>query len=157
VREDAALLIDDGHRHRLDGTMRPKALVTAWVGAFNHCDADRLASFYAPDAVSYQLAERPIQGREAIRKMFADAFTIGAMVRIVSNIFEDGEWVILESRDPKGRRGFGFFHVRKEHIVFEGQVLVPPSASSTAPRMTTPGDEPTPDPWSWSMVKTSQK
>jgi hypothetical protein len=41
------------------------------------------------------------------------------MICIVENIFEDGEWAILEWRDPKGLRGCGFFHVRKDRIVFQ--------------------------------------
>jgi hypothetical protein len=138
-------------------TMRPQALVTAWVEAFNHRDADRLASFYGPDAVSYQLAEGPVRGREAIRKMFVDAFASDTMVCIVEKIFGDGEWVILEWRDPKGLRGCGFFHLREAHFVFEGQVLVPTSASTIAQRMPISGDEPTPDPWSWTTARNPRK
>ena len=99
--------------------MRPKALVAAWVEAFNEGNADRLASFYAPDAVNHQVAEGPIQGREAIRTMFADAFASATMFCIVENVFEDGDWAILEWRDPKGLRGCGFFHVRESLIVFQ--------------------------------------
>jgi ketosteroid isomerase-like protein len=33
--------------------MRPKGLVIAWVEAFNAKDVDRLASFYAEDAVNH--------------------------------------------------------------------------------------------------------
>ena len=41
------------------------------------------------------------------------------MVCIVDNLFEDGEWAILEWRDPRGLRGCGFFHVREGRIVFQ--------------------------------------
>ena len=99
--------------------MRPKELVTAWVDAFNAGDADRLASFYAKDAINHQVAEEPIQGVDAIRKMFADGFASAVMVCLVENLFEDGEWAILEWRDPKGLRGCGFFHVRNDRIVFQ--------------------------------------
>lgn len=39
------------------------------------------------------------------------------MVCIVENVFEDGEWAILEWRDPLGLRGCGFFHVIDARIV----------------------------------------
>ncbi len=99
--------------------MRPKALVEAWVDAFNAADVERLASFYADDAVNHQVAESPCEGRVAIRKMFADGFAAAEMVCIVENLFEDGEWAILEWRDPKGLRGCGFFHVVDGRIAFQ--------------------------------------
>jgi len=99
--------------------MTPKALVLAWVDAFNAADVDRLASFYADDAVNHQVAEAPVQGRDAIRRMLAEGFAMAEMVCIVENLFEDGEWAILEWRDPKGLRGCGFFHVKKGQIVFQ--------------------------------------
>jgi hypothetical protein len=37
----------------------------------------------------------------------------------VENIFEDGEWAMLEWRDPLGLRGCGFFHVVAGRIVFQ--------------------------------------
>jgi hypothetical protein len=43
--------------------------------------------------------------------MFAGEFARAKMVCIVENLFEDGEWAILEWRDPLGLRGCGFFHV----------------------------------------------
>ncbi len=49
--------------------------------------------------------------------MFADGFARGEMVGIIENLFEDGEWAILEWRDPKGLRGCGFFHVVNRKIV----------------------------------------
>ena len=36
---------------------------------------------------------------------------------IVENLFEDGEWAILEWRDPAGLRGCGFFNVVDGGIV----------------------------------------
>jgi limonene-1,2-epoxide hydrolase len=43
--------------------------------------------------------------------MFASAFAAAKMHCIVENIFEEGQWAILEWRDPNGLRGCGFFHV----------------------------------------------
>jgi ketosteroid isomerase-like protein len=99
--------------------MKPRDLVTAWVAAFNRADADALAAFYAEDAVNHQVAESPVEGRAAIRAMFAREFASAEMVCIPEHIFEDGEWAILEWRDPKGLRGCGFFHVRDGKIVFQ--------------------------------------
>jgi len=97
----------------------PGGLVQAWVGAFNRADSDALADFYAEDAVNHQVAESPVQGRENIRRMFAAGFAAAKMHCIVENIFEDGNWAILEWRDPKGLRGCGFFHVEGQRIVFQ--------------------------------------
>ncbi|MBK8727588.1 MAG: nuclear transport factor 2 family protein [Holophagaceae bacterium] len=99
--------------------MRPKDLVAAWVEAFNRGDAEALAAFYAEDAVNHQVAEAPVVGREAIRGMFAAGFAAATMVCIPENLFEDGDWAILEWRDPLGLRGCGFFHVLGGRIVFQ--------------------------------------
>jgi len=99
--------------------MKPRELVTLWVEAFNRADPDALAGFYAEDAVNHQVAEAPVRGRGEIRRMFADGFASAAMVCNVENIFEDGEWAILEWKDPLGLRGCGFFHVHGGKIVFQ--------------------------------------
>lgn len=99
--------------------MGPKALVKVWVEAFNQSDASALASLYSEDAVNHQVAEAPVEGREAIRGMFAAGFAAAKMVCIVENIFEDGEWAMLEWRDPLGLQGCGFFHVVDGLIVFQ--------------------------------------
>jgi limonene-1,2-epoxide hydrolase len=99
--------------------MQPRQLIQAWVEAFNRADADALAAFYAEDAVNHQVAESPVRGRAAIRGMFAAGFASATMVCMVENIFEDGEWGMLEWRDPLGLRGCGFFHVIDGKIVFQ--------------------------------------
>lgn len=99
--------------------MRPRELVEAWVGAFNRRDVERLAGFYSEGATNHQVANEPVVGREAIRAMFAEGFAAAEMVCIPENIFEDGEWAILEWRDPLGLRGCGFFHVVDSLIVFQ--------------------------------------
>jgi hypothetical protein len=43
--------------------------------------------------------------------LYSTEFSYTQMVCIVENIFEDGEWAILEWKDPIGLRGCGFFHV----------------------------------------------
>lgn len=99
--------------------IRPRQLVQAWVDAFNRADPDALAAFYAEDAVNHQVAESPVHGRRAIREMFAAGFASATMVCEVENIFEDGEWGILEWRDPLGLRGCGFFRIAGGQIVFQ--------------------------------------
>ena len=99
--------------------MTPGDLVRAWVDAFNRADPDALAGFYAEDAINHQVAETPVHGRAAIKEMFAAGFASATMVCLVENIFEDGEWAILEWRDPLGLRGCGFFHVINGTIVFQ--------------------------------------
>lgn len=99
--------------------MEPRQLVRSWVDAFNRGDADALAAFYTEDATNHQVAESPVHGRTAIREMFATGFASATMVCIVENIFQEGEWAILEWRDPSGLRGCGFFHVVGGKITFQ--------------------------------------
>jgi hypothetical protein len=51
--------------------------------------------------------------------MFSTEFSQADMACIVENIFEDGDWVILEWKDPLGLRGCGFFHIQNEKIIFQ--------------------------------------
>jgi limonene-1,2-epoxide hydrolase len=99
--------------------MRPRQLIKAWVEAFNARDVERLAAFYSNDATNYQVPEGSVTGRDAIRLMFKSAFEITEMVCIPENIFEDGEWGILEWRDPLGLQGCGFFHIVDGQIVLQ--------------------------------------
>ena len=99
--------------------MEPKQLVEKWVNAFNRADADGLAALYAPDATNHQVVREPVSGREAIRAMFTLEFSQADMVCLVENPFQDGDWAILEWRDPNGLRGCGFFHIIDDQIVFQ--------------------------------------
>ena len=87
--------------------------------AFNRQDVDTLAALYTEDAVNYQVAEAPVVGRDEIRAMFAAGFAAAEMVCLIENLFEDGEWAILEWRDPLGLRGYGLFQVVEGRIVFQ--------------------------------------
>ncbi len=99
--------------------LRPKEVVQLWVEAFNKGDVDAITGLYHEDAVNHQVANAPVIGKDAIRNMFADEFCTAEMVCIVENIFEDGEWAILEWKDPLGLRGCGFFHVVDDKIIFQ--------------------------------------
>ncbi len=99
--------------------MSPKEILQQWVEAFNSGDADRIIQFYAEDAVNHQVANEPVAGKETIHQMFSDEFAQAEMVCIVENIFEDGDWAMLEWKDPLGLRGCGFFHIQNGKIVFQ--------------------------------------
>ncbi|MBX2848484.1 MAG: nuclear transport factor 2 family protein [Acidiferrobacterales bacterium] len=99
--------------------MSPKTLVEEWVAAFNNRDVDLLVRFYEDEAINYQVPEIEVRGKPAIRKMFENAFETAEMVCMIENIFEDGDWAILEWRDPLGLRGCGFFQTRNGKIRFQ--------------------------------------
>lgn len=97
----------------------PKSIVKAWVDAFNRADVNTIAEFYSEDAVNHQVAEKPVEGKTAIRDMFSREFANAKMTCIIENLFEDGDWAILEWRDPLGLRGCGFFHIVDGKIRFQ--------------------------------------
>lgn len=99
--------------------MSPKELITQWVSLFNQKDIAGLAALYAEDAINHQVIWEPLVGREAIRQMFEREMGKAEMVCIIENIFEDGDWGILEWRDPLGLRGCGFFNIKDNRIVFQ--------------------------------------
>ena len=99
--------------------MHPKEVIQLWVQAFNEGDADKIATFYAHHAVNHQVANEPVEGKEAIREMFVAEFSSAEMVCIDENIFQDGDWAILEWKDPIGLRGCGFFNIENDLIVFQ--------------------------------------
>jgi len=99
--------------------MRPRELVRCWVEAFNRADPDALVALYAENAVNHQMPGVPVEGRIAIRAMFEREFAAAQMVCMIENLFEDGEWAILEWRDPQGLRGCGFFRVVGDRIVMQ--------------------------------------
>lgn len=105
--------------NRAETMTRPREVARAWVDAFNRADAEALAALYAEDAVNHQVVFEPIEGRDAIGATFRRELAQAEMTCIVENLFEDGEWAILEWRDPKGLRGCGFFHVVEGRIRFQ--------------------------------------
>lgn len=89
------------------------------MDAFNAKDVQALTELYHEDAVNHQVANAPVAGKKAIGEMFAQEFAVAEMVTIVENIFEDGQWAIMEWRDPLGLRGCGFFHVVNGKILYQ--------------------------------------
>lgn len=99
--------------------MKPKEILLQWINAFNNSDPETISALYDDNAVNHQVANAPVIGRTAIKQMFVNEFSQAEMVCIIENIFEDGEWVILEWKDPLDLRGCGFFHIIKDKIVFQ--------------------------------------
>lgn len=99
--------------------LRPKEVVSKWVDAFNKADVEALLDLYHDEAINHQVANEPVVGKKAIGEMFASEFAAAEMVAIVENIFEDGQWAILEWKDPLGLRGCGFFQIVNGKIIFQ--------------------------------------
>lgn len=99
--------------------MEPRQIVEHWVACFNQADPDAIADCYSEDATNHQVVRDPVVGREAIREMFAREFAAAKMVCQIENIFQDGDWAILEWTDPNGLRGCGFFQTKNDKIVFQ--------------------------------------
>ena len=94
----------------------PKTVVRRWIAAFNAADPDALAALYREDAVNHQATPEPVTGRDAIRAAFAAATTTEC---VPENLFEDGEWAILEWRDPEGRHACTLFHIIDKQIALQ--------------------------------------
>lgn len=99
--------------------MQPKELISNWVKAFNNGDANLLSGFYSDSAINYHIPKSPAQGKEAIMDMFKREFSQTKIYFMVQNIFEDGEWAILEWKDPSGQKGCGFFQIQNGKIIYE--------------------------------------
>ncbi len=99
--------------------MTNKELISLWVELFNNIDLENLANLYHENAINHQVNTEPLLGRAAIKQMFIDEFAQAKMICQIENIFEDGEWGILEWKDPWGLRGCGFFQIKNEKIIFQ--------------------------------------
>jgi len=99
--------------------MTPKQILEKWIIAFNNADVETISNLYSENATNHQVANEPVTGKETIKQMFATEFANAEMLCIPENIFEDGNWAILEWKDPKGLRGCGFFNIVDDKIVFQ--------------------------------------
>lgn len=97
----------------------PKEVIKSWMEHFNRGEVEDLVALYSENATNHQVVQDPVVGRDAIAAMFRREFDQAEMHCIVENLFEDGEWAILEWRDPLGLRGCGFFRVVDGLIVFQ--------------------------------------
>lgn len=113
-----------------------KAVFEAWMTAWHAKDPDRIAALYHDDAVNWQVADTPAQGKGAIRDLltaffhaFPDTYTH------IEHVMYDGEWAAWEWTgggtfvhdlgDVKatGKRfeihGCGFFRITAGKIVLQ--------------------------------------
>jgi hypothetical protein len=97
--------------------MTAKQLVEKWVDAFNRADVHTLESLYAPDAVNHQSPNQPVSGSKAIGQMFANEFAAAPHMHCIPvQLIAEGDWAVLEWKDPKGFCGCGFFMVQDNLI-----------------------------------------
>ena len=99
--------------------MTAKEVLGKWIDAFNKADVEMISDLYDHNAINHQVVNEPVVGKDAIKKMFATEFANAEMVCIPENIFQDGDWAILEWKDPKGLRGCGFFQIKNDKIIFQ--------------------------------------
>lgn len=115
----------------------PKQVICTWVDALNARDADAAAALYHEDAVNIQVAiGTPLEGKSAIHEDFVNFFrSTPDTYTHIENLFEDGEWAILEwsgggtfvgneiESNTVGKkytlRGCGFFHIVDGKIRFQ--------------------------------------
>ena len=114
-------------------TRTPKQVIEEWLTALNAHDAAAAAALYHDDAVNIQVAVgAPLAGKAAIHADFVQFFqSIPDTYTHPENIFEDGEWAIVEwsgggtfmGGEGAGRavklQGCGFFHIVEGKIRFQ--------------------------------------
>lgn len=107
------------NRKKTKRHISPRKIVMELVDAFNDKDVDRAAALFREDAVCHQISGQTVYGREAIGKLIAEAVGRLKIEWVIENIFEDGEWAILEGRDIRGFRGCVVFRVVDSKILLQ--------------------------------------
>lgn len=100
--------------------LSPKEVVCKWVDAFNAHDVEKIISLYHEGATNHQVTNGAghWSGSDP-RNVYKGVCSRRYDAAIVEHIFEDGQWAILEWRDPLGLRGCGFFQVVNGKILFQ--------------------------------------
>lgn len=98
---------------------RNKELIHRWVDLFNKADAEQLSVLYHDTAINYQVPNEPIEGKAAIREMFRKEFASAEMTCIIEQVLTDGDWAVLEWKDPLELRGCGFFLINDGKIKYQ--------------------------------------
>jgi steroid delta-isomerase-like uncharacterized protein len=116
---------------------RPKEVLFEWAAAYNARDPHALAALYHDTAENHQVAlGDPLVGKPALLESFITFFrAFPDNFTHAENIFEDGEWAIIEwfgggtftgplgGIPPTGRaftlRGCGFFRITEGKIAFQ--------------------------------------
>ena len=60
--------------------MKPKEILCQWIDAFNNADTETIANLYEDSAINHQVANEPVIGKEAIKRMFEQEFSQAKMV-----------------------------------------------------------------------------
>ncbi len=107
------------YRRKINGDLTPKEILLNWIDVFNNADAEALSEFYADEATNHQVVSEPVIGKKAIFDMFTEEFSTAEMVCILQNAFMEGNWTMMEWKDPKGFRGCGFFNMVDGKILFQ--------------------------------------
>ena len=93
--------------------LTPRKVVEQWLQYFNKGDYTSLESLYAENALNHQMPTAPVHGKAAIGQMFKTEFEAAPEMHCIPvQIIEEGNWAVLEWRDPKDFRGCGFFEVK---------------------------------------------
>ena len=82
--------------------MRHKDLAIKQIEILNRGKVEQLAGLNHDVVINYQITNKPIIWKAAIKEMFFDPFSQADMTCIVENIFEDKDWAILEQKAPLG-------------------------------------------------------
>lgn len=114
--------------------LTPRQVALRFIEGFDRHDVESLSALYSEDAVNWQVADAPLEGRTAIRASFEAFFRAfpDSHTKPV-NILADNDWAAVEwegggtftgplgSHPPTGKsfrlRGCGFFQVRNGLIV----------------------------------------
>ena len=112
----------------------PKEVLFIWAKALNNHDAKAASALYHDDAVHVQVPlDMPLRGKDDIHDDFVTFFESNPDVHVkFDNIFEDGEWAMIEwtrtgtffiSGEPVGKKytlhGSSFFQVLAGKILFQ--------------------------------------
>lgn len=109
--------------------MTPKKTLHLWAEYMTTHNLEGLVDLYDDNATNLQVAIGiPLVGKEAIRKDFINFFkNIPDTYTKVENIFEDGDWAIIEwtgggtfqGKKPFAFEGCGFFKILNGKIHFQ--------------------------------------
>lgn len=97
--------------------LSPRSIIELWVASFNKRALSDLEALYAEDAINHQMPNTAVHGKAAIREMFEKEFAEAPDMHCIPiQIIEEGDWAVLEWKDPNGLQGCGFFKVRNNLI-----------------------------------------
>ena len=87
-------------------TRTPDELVTEFCALWAEPDAEKLASYFAEDAIYHNMPMDPIRGRESIRQFIAGGFsaTYAGIDFLVHNQISNGGLVMNERTDVLRRK-----------------------------------------------------